>query len=84
VVESEDEAVAALSEIVSYDRRTVRRRFEERFTATRMARGYVNTYHRLLKMRTASGEEYRSWPRQLGSRDLRNFRKLDRSKLKPL
>jgi glycosyltransferase involved in cell wall biosynthesis len=65
VVESEDEAVAALSEITSYDRRTVRRRFEERFTATRMARDYVSTYHRLLKTGTASGEEYRSWPRQL-------------------
>jgi glycosyltransferase involved in cell wall biosynthesis len=77
VVESEDEAVAAVSETVFYDRRTVRRRFEERFTATRMARGYVSTYHRLLKMRTASGEEYRSWPRQLGSKDPRDFRKLD-------
>jgi glycosyltransferase involved in cell wall biosynthesis len=61
VVESEDEAVAALTEITSYDRRTVRRRFEERFTAARMARDYVRTYRQLLKKRTASGEEYRSW-----------------------
>ena len=30
VVGSEDEAIAALTEIMSYDRRTVRRRFEER------------------------------------------------------
>jgi glycosyltransferase involved in cell wall biosynthesis len=65
VVESEDDAVAALSEIMSYDRRMVRQRFEERFTATRMARDYVSTYRRLLKLRTASSEKYRSWPRRL-------------------
>ena len=60
VVGSEDEAIAALTEIMSYDRRTVRRRFEERFTATRMAGDYVRTYRQLLKMRTASSEEYAS------------------------
>jgi glycosyltransferase involved in cell wall biosynthesis len=64
-VESEDDAVAALSEIMSYDRRMVRQRFEERFTATRMARDYVSTYCRLLKLRAASSEKYRSWPRRL-------------------
>jgi glycosyltransferase involved in cell wall biosynthesis len=60
VVGSEDEAIAALTEIMSYDRQTVRRRFEERFTATRMAGDYVRTYRQLLKMRTASSEEYAS------------------------
>jgi glycosyltransferase involved in cell wall biosynthesis len=64
VVESEDEAVATLPEIMSYDRRMVRQRFQERFTATRMARDYVSTYRKLLKMRRASGDEDRSWPRQ--------------------
>jgi hypothetical protein len=64
VVAREDEALAALAEIMSYDRRTVRRRFEERFTSARMARDYVSTYRQLLKMRTASGEEYPSWPHQ--------------------
>ena len=49
VVGSEDEAVAALPEILSYDRRAVRQRFEDRFTSTRMAKDYVSTYHRLLK-----------------------------------
>jgi glycosyltransferase involved in cell wall biosynthesis len=63
VVDSEEEAVAALPEIVSYDRRAVRQRFQERFTATRMARDYVSTYRQLLKIRTASGEEDRSRPR---------------------
>jgi len=36
VVDSEDEAVAVLPEILSYDRRAVRQRFEDRFTSTRI------------------------------------------------
>ena len=40
VVDSEEEAIAALPEILSYDRRAVRQRFEDRFTATRMAKDY--------------------------------------------
>jgi glycosyltransferase involved in cell wall biosynthesis len=61
VVESEEEAIAALPAILSYDRRAVRQRFELRFTATRMAQNYVSTYRRLLKMRTSGPK-----PRQLG------------------
>ena len=53
VVDSEDEAVAALPEILSYDRRAVRQRFEDRFTSTRMAKDYVSTYRRLLKTRSS-------------------------------
>jgi len=53
VVDSEEEAIAALPEILSYDRRAVRQRFEERFTATRMAQDYVRTYRRLMKTRTS-------------------------------
>ena len=53
VVDSEDEAVAVLPEILSYDRRAVRQRFEDRFTSTRMAKDYVSTYHRLLKNRSS-------------------------------
>src|SRR6202035_2252514 len=53
VVDSEEEAVAALPGILSYDRRMVRRRFEERFDATRMAKDYVSTYRQLLNMRTS-------------------------------
>ena len=48
VVESEEEAIAALPAILSYDRRAVRQRFEQRFTATRMAKNYVSTYRQLL------------------------------------
>ena len=56
VVNSELEAIAALPEILSYDRRAVRRRFEERFTAARMAKDYVGSYRRLLKTRTSAAK----------------------------
>ena len=43
-----DEAVAAVGRLAEISRRDCRRAFEERFTATRMARGYVEIYRRLL------------------------------------
>jgi glycosyltransferase involved in cell wall biosynthesis len=49
LVDSEEEAIAALPALLSYDRRMVRQRFEERFTAARMAKGYVDSYRELLK-----------------------------------
>ena len=49
VVESEEEAIAALPAILSYDRRAVRKRFEQRFTATRMAKDHVGIYRQLLR-----------------------------------
>jgi glycosyltransferase involved in cell wall biosynthesis len=48
VVASEAEAVDALARIDRLDRRQVRRRFEARFTAERMARDYLAIYRRLL------------------------------------
>jgi glycosyltransferase involved in cell wall biosynthesis len=66
VVDSEQEAVAALPGILSYDRLAVRRRFEERFTATRMAADYVSTYRQLLRMRTSNGQRRSPWRRRRG------------------
>jgi hypothetical protein len=65
VVDSEEEAVAALPEILSYARRAVRQRFEDRFTATRMAKDYVSTYRQSLKGRRSGGEMRGFRPRQL-------------------
>jgi glycosyltransferase involved in cell wall biosynthesis len=48
VVASEAEAVAALGRIGTLDRAAIRARFEERFTAQRMARDYLAIYRRLL------------------------------------
>jgi glycosyltransferase involved in cell wall biosynthesis len=56
MVDSEEEAIAALPAVLSYDRRAVRQRFEERFTAARMAKDYVSIYRRLLKTRTSAAK----------------------------
>src|SRR6185312_1305344 len=48
IVESEDEAVDALKKLARFDRHACRLRFEERFSAARMARDYVDVYRRLL------------------------------------
>jgi glycosyltransferase involved in cell wall biosynthesis len=50
IVDSEEAALAALSNIERIDRRTVRAVFEQRFTARAMARSYVDLYARLLKI----------------------------------
>lgn len=47
VVESTDEAVAAVGRIGALDRRTIRATFEERFSAARMAADYERLYARL-------------------------------------
>jgi glycosyltransferase involved in cell wall biosynthesis len=65
VVDNEEEAIAALPAILSYDRRAVRQRFEERFTAARMAKDYVRAYRQLLRTNTSNGKTQSSWPRQL-------------------
>jgi len=39
-----------------FDRRKVRRRFEERFTATRMAKDYLAVYRSLLRRRLPTEE----------------------------
>jgi glycosyltransferase involved in cell wall biosynthesis len=59
VVDSEEDAVAALPDVLSYDRRAVRRRFEERFDAARMAKDYMRAYRSLLS-KCASDDEPRS------------------------
>jgi glycosyltransferase involved in cell wall biosynthesis len=49
IVNSVEEAVAALPRVLSLDRNAVRRRFEERFSAIRMAHDYVAVYKDLLR-----------------------------------
>ena len=51
IVESENEAVAALRRLHSLDRARVRRRFEERFTARRMAEDYLAIYRHLISLK---------------------------------
>src|SRR6202790_3042139 len=73
VVDSEEEAITALPEILTYDRRAVRRRFEERFGATRMAKDYVATYRKLLRKPATNDEAQRTWPRQLNLKNAKSL-----------
>jgi glycosyltransferase involved in cell wall biosynthesis len=49
IVETMDEAIAALPRIIAFDRKKVRQRFEQRFSATRMAEDYVEIYRSLVE-----------------------------------
>jgi glycosyltransferase involved in cell wall biosynthesis len=49
IVDCMDEAARMLPQVLTLDRRKVRRRFEERFTATRMAKDYLAVYRSLLR-----------------------------------
>jgi glycosyltransferase involved in cell wall biosynthesis len=47
IVATEDQAAAAVAQAPSLDRATVRRRFEQRFSAHAMAARYLKLYERL-------------------------------------
>jgi glycosyltransferase involved in cell wall biosynthesis len=53
IVDTCDEAVAALPRVLSLDRRRIRQAFERRFGADRMARDYENLYCAMLKQAPA-------------------------------
>jgi len=48
IVDRMEQAAAALPQVLTLDRRAVHRRFEERFSAARMAGNYVNLYRSML------------------------------------
>ena len=49
IVDTLEEAIAALPHVIALDRKKVRQRFEQRFSATRMAKDYVGVYRSLLE-----------------------------------
>jgi glycosyltransferase involved in cell wall biosynthesis len=67
VVESVEEAICKLGTVTALDRGRVRRRFEQRFTAERMAQDYVEIYARLIGARMGRRED-RSRPSVLADR----------------
>jgi glycosyltransferase involved in cell wall biosynthesis len=48
IVEDETSAAGAVRDVASLSRRTIRRKFEERFTARRMADDYLRLYRKLI------------------------------------
>jgi glycosyltransferase involved in cell wall biosynthesis len=63
IVNTVEEAIVALPEILALDRRAVRRRFEERFSAARMANDYVRVYRALHATAPDRDEEVMMSPR---------------------
>jgi glycosyltransferase involved in cell wall biosynthesis len=49
IVDTMDEAIRTLPQVLALDRRAVRQRFEQRFSVTRMAKDYIHVYRLLLK-----------------------------------
>jgi glycosyltransferase involved in cell wall biosynthesis len=54
IVDTMEEALTVLPRVIALDRRAVRRRFEERFSATRMAKDYASVYRSMLKRAQAT------------------------------
>jgi glycosyltransferase involved in cell wall biosynthesis len=48
IVDTVEQAIAALPRVIALDRKKVRKRFEQRFSANRMANDYIDVYRRLL------------------------------------
>jgi glycosyltransferase involved in cell wall biosynthesis len=57
VVDTMDEALRMLPQVLALDRHAVRRRFEQRFSSARMATDYVALYRSLLKRPSISERE---------------------------
>ncbi|WP_213290467.1 glycosyltransferase family 4 protein [Bradyrhizobium sp. sGM-13] len=53
IVSDVDEAVRAVPGLLALDRKAIRARFEERFSAARMAADYVKIYQKMLRQHTA-------------------------------
>jgi glycosyltransferase involved in cell wall biosynthesis len=49
MVDTMDEAIRVLPQVLSLDRRAVRQKFEQRFSAARMAKDYTQVYRSLIK-----------------------------------
>src|SRR5689334_2392058 len=55
IVDTMEQAILALPRVIALDRDKVRARFEQRFSATRMAKDYVNVYRALLASSRSAG-----------------------------
>ncbi|MCC8936224.1 D-inositol 3-phosphate glycosyltransferase [Bradyrhizobium ivorense] len=67
IVDGVEEAVKAVPNLLALDRKAVRARFEERFSATRMAADYVKLYQMMLRKHAASERHLSSLAEHLTS-----------------
>ena len=49
IVDTMEEAIRVLPQVLALDRRAVRQKFEQRFSAARMAKDYAQVYRSLIK-----------------------------------
>jgi glycosyltransferase involved in cell wall biosynthesis len=62
MVDTMEEAIAALPRVMALDRDAVRRRFEQRFSATRMAKDYLKVYDSLIAPSLVPGDVEQALP----------------------
>ena len=74
IVDPMEEAIAALPPVIALDREKVRQRFEQRFSATRMAKDYVRVYRSLFASSHLGIEERDIQHRLPNSKDANNLR----------
>ena len=67
VVDSVAEAICKIGSVLALDRGRVRRRFEMRFSAARMAQDYTNIYRKLIGEKITRGQDH-VMPRHLVAR----------------
>jgi glycosyltransferase involved in cell wall biosynthesis len=60
IVWSQEEAIAAVDEVARYDRGEIRRRFEQRFSAARMAQDYLRIYATLPGVQRSLARRHRA------------------------
>ena len=73
IVKTMEGAIAALPRVMSLDRKKVRQRFEQRFSATRMAKDYVGVYRSLLESsKSIVAAKQETWHRPGNGKDLGN------------
>ena len=68
IVDTLEEAIAAVPRAIALDRRNIRRRFEQRFSATRMAKDYADVYQQLLSEAGRDNNWLKDEPRRSGMR----------------
>ena len=69
-VDCVEEATVTLPRVVALDRRAVRRRFEDRFTSTRMAKDYLRVYKALLARLNAERPSSQAEPSHVAAAEL--------------
>jgi glycosyltransferase involved in cell wall biosynthesis len=73
IVDDVDQGIAAMPKVIALDRAKVRRRFDERFSARRMANDYVRVYRSLLRKAATSPEQVLSGEKRVRRNNFEDF-----------